>query len=545
MSEPETIETDVLIVGGGPAGLAAAIRLKQLKPELGVLLLEKGAEIGAHILSGAVIDPGGLDELLPEWRGEEGFPRAEVTTDRYFYLTARRAVRLPQPLLPNVLRNHGSFAVSLGDVCRYLGRKAEASGVDILTGFAGARLLYDRDGAVTGVATGDFGCDANGAPGPGHSPGAAIHARFTILAEGARGSLAREAISTFDLDRDAEPQKYGLGFKEIWEVPEAMHRPGTVAHFFGWPLPNAVGGGGFLYHLADGKVAVGLVVHLDYANPWLSPFEEFQRFKQHPRIRPLLADGTRLGYGARAIVEGGAQSVPRLAFPGGVLVGDAAGFVNLVRIKGSHNAIRSGRDAANHVVAAIAAGGDSALDAYERGWRLSSVGADLLRVQNAKPLWSRLGTLAGIAAIGIDLWCHQLFGRSPLPRLRHVTSDRDATEPALRHRPIAYPRPDGRVSFDRLSSVYLSGTAHRDGQPVHLRLQDPEAQRAEAERFAGLSSRYCPAGVYEWVERDGSPSLVINSQNCIHCKTCDIKDPLDNIRWTPPEGGGGPNYGAM
>lgn len=546
MSGREVIETDVLIVGAGPSGLAAAIRLKQLNPELSVLVIEKGAEVGAHLLSGAVIDPSGLDQLLPEWRAEGAFPRAAVTEDRFVFLTRNTALAIPSLLLPRALHNDGNFALSLGDVCRYLADVAEARGVDVLPGFAGAALLRAEDGAVIGAATGDHGRTRDGTQGESFAPGTDIRARYTVLAEGARGSLSLQAILAFDLDADSVPQKYGLGFKELWHIDSAGHSPGKIEHYLGWPLPNDVGGGGFLYHLPENRVSVGLVVHLDYENPYLSPFEEFQRFKLHPRIRAVLEHGERIGYGARAIVEGGAQSVPRLAFPGGVLVGDAAGFVNLPRIKGAHNAVLSGMLAAEHIATALAAerSGDT-LRELDTSWQDSAIGGDLLPARNAKPLWSSLGTFPGIPLIGLELWCRQLFGGSPLGTLRHRGTDRSATKPAHRHRPITYPRPDGRLTFDRMSSVYLTGTAHRRGQPVHLRLDNPSAHRDELASYAGPSTRYCPAGVYEWVGEGADATFMINSENCIHCKTCDIKDPLDNIRWTTPEGGDGPRYRSM
>jgi electron-transferring-flavoprotein dehydrogenase len=546
MNGREVIETDVLVVGAGPSGLSAAIRLKQLSPQLGVIVIEMGAEVGAHILSGAVIDPCGLDRLVPQWRREGTFARAQVTADRFMFLTRQRALAIPSVLLPAALHNRGNFAVSLGDVCRYLDDVAEALGVDVLPGFAGSALLRADDGAVIGVATGDHGRNSDGSPGDGFSPGTDIRASYTILAEGARGSLSLEAIRAFDLDSDSASQKFGLGFKELWEIESSRHSAGRVEHYIGWPLPNAVGGGGFLYHLPDNRVSVGLVVHLDYENPYLSPFEEFQRFKLHPHIRAVLEGGERIGYGARTIVEGGAQSVPQLAFPGGVLVGDAAGFVNLPRIKGSHNAVLSGMLAAEHIAVALAAerSGDT-LHEFDAAWRESAIGEDLLPVRNAKPLWSAFGTLVGIPLIGLELWCQQLCKGSPLGTLSHGRTDRSATERADIHQPISYPRADVNLTFDRLSSVYLTGTHHRHGQPQHLQLRDRVAQNEELTSFAGLSARYCPAGVYEWRGEGADATFVINQENCIHCKTCDVKDPADNIRWTAPEGGDGPNYRSM
>jgi len=547
MTEREKMEFDIVIVGAGPAGLAAAIRLKQIDPGLSVVVVEKAAEVGGHILSGAVIDPVALDQLAPKWRTECPEAKVPVTKDRFLFLTRNWALPLPNVLMPKLMNNHGNFIVSLANVVRWLGQKAERLGVEIYPGFAAAELVVDEAGVVRGIATGDMGVTRDGAPGDDYQPGMELIGRYTLLAEGTRGSLSKQAIARFGLAADAGPQKYGIGFKELWRVDPSKHRPGLVQHSFGWPLSNSTGGGSFLYHLGDNQVAVGFVVHLNYANPHLSPFEEFQRFKTHKAVRDVFDGGKRIAYGSRAISEGGYQSVPKLCFPGGVLVGDAAGFVNLPRIKGSHNAMLSGMLVADHLAAALTAGrsGDE-LTSYDAAWRESAIGKDLYPVRNVKPLWSRFGTLGGIVLGGIEMWLHQLFGGSPLGTLRHGKADHEALEPAAQHAPIAYPKPDGKLTFDRLSSVFLSGTNHKEDQPVHLKVADPLLQlRSEHDVYGGPSTRYCPAGVYEWIEGPEGPRFQINSQNCVHCKTCDIKDPNQNITWTTPEGSGGPNYANM
>ena len=542
----ESMEFDVVIVGAGPAGLAAAIRLKQLSPEIGVVVVEKGSEVGAHILSGAVIDPIALDRLVPDWRGEETPIKTAVGDDRFYWLSGSRAVRLPTAMLPPLMSNHGNYVVSLGNVCRWLAGKAEAAGVEIYPGIAAAELLLDGNGAVAGVATGDMGLAKDGRRKDAFTRGMELRAKYTLFAEGARGSLGKLLLQRFGLGAGREPQKFGLGLKELWQVAPEKHRPGLVQHTLGWPLDNRTGGGSFLYHFDDRLVSVGFVVHLNYENPYLSPFDELQRFKTHPLVGGTLDGGRRLAYGARSLTEGGWQSVPKLAFPGGALIGCAAGFMNVPRIKGSHNAMLSGLLAAEHVAAALAAGrANDELAGYDAAWRASEIGRDLWRVRNAKPLWSRFGTRLGIALGGFDMWTNTL-GFSLLGTLRHGKSDAETLKPAAQFRPIAYPRPDGKLTFDRLSSVFLSNTNHEEDQPVHLKVADPGLQKtSEHDVYAGPSARYCPAGVYEWVEEGGSPRFVINAQNCVHCKTCDIKDPNRNITWVPPEGGGGPNYPNM
>ena len=541
----EAMEFDVVIVGAGPAGLAAAIRLKQLAPDMSVVVVEKGSEVGAHILSGAVIDPIGLDRLLPEWRKEDTPVRTPVSSDRFYVLGSSGAVRLPNVFMPPLMSNHGNFIVSLGDVCRYLGRKAEALGVEIYPGFAAAEVLFEN-GAVAGIATGDMGIGKAGENKASFTRGMELRAKYTLFAEGARGSLSKMLIERFTLHRNRQPQKYGIGLKELWQVTPENFRKGLVQHTMGWPLANNIGGGSFLYHYADNLVSVGFVVHLNYQNPYLSPFEEFQRFKTHPLVRDTFAGGKRICYGARAITEGGWQSVPKLTFAGGALIGCAAGFMNLPRIKGSHNAMLSGMLAAEHVVAALAAGrARDELADYDAAWRGSPIGHDLWRVRNAKPLWSKLGTVAGVALGALDMWTNTI-GFSFLGTLKHGKPDFATLKPAADCRPIAYPKPDGKLTFDRLSSVYLSNTNHEEDQPPHLIVRDSALQKAsEHDVYGGPSARYCPAGVYEWVEDGGQPRYVINAQNCVHCKTCDIKDPNQNINWVPPEGGGGPNYPNM
>jgi electron-transferring-flavoprotein dehydrogenase len=544
----ESMDFDVVIVGAGPSGLSAAIRLKQLNADLSIVVVEKGSEVGAHILSGAVIDPAGLDALVPDWRGDADCPlKTRVKDDRFFWMTPRRAIRLPGFLMPPLMNNHHCYIGSLGNLCRWLAQKAEALGVEIYPGFAATDVLYDDSGAVRGIATGDMGVARDGSHKSSYVRGMELCGKYTLFAEGARGSLSRQLIAGFGLDKASQPPKFGIGLKEVWQVDPARHRNGLIQHSFGWPLGNSTGGGSFLYHYDDDRVAVGFVVHLNYGDPYLSPFEEFQRFKTHPAIRGLFEGGKRLAYGARAITEGGYQSVPRLTFPGGALIGCAAGFVNVPRIKGVHNAMGSGMLAAEHVAAALEAGrANDEVAGYENAWRESAIGRDLFKVRNVKPLWSKFGTVAGVALGGLDMWTNTLFGFSLFGTLSHGKPDRRTLDPAKTHAPIAYPKPDGKLTFDRLSSVFLSNTNHEEDQPVHLKVADMALQKtSEHDVYAGPSSRYCPAGVYEWVEEDTGPRFQINAQNCVHCKTCDVKDPNGNITWVPPEGGGGPNYEAM
>jgi electron-transferring-flavoprotein dehydrogenase len=542
----EAMEFDVVIVGAGPSGLAAAITLKQLSPDLSVLVLEKGSEVGAHILSGAVIDPVGLDLLLPDWRNGGAPIETRVSEDRFYWLSRRHAVRLPSPLMPPLLSNHGSYIVSLGNVCRWLAERAQALGVDIYPGFAAVEVLFDAKGAVAGIATGDMGIAKDGHPKDSFTRGMELRAKYTLFAEGARGSLSKVLMARFGLEEGREPQKFGIGLKELWQVAPERHRAGLVQHTFGWPLCNRTGGGSFLYHYDENLVSVGFVVHLNYENPYLSPFEEFQRFKTHPLVRGTFENGKRLAYGARALTEGGWQSVPKLVFPGGALIGCAAGFMNVPRIKGSHNAMLSGMLAAEHVAQAVKSGrANDELSGYEAAWRSSAIGHDLRRVRNAKPLWSRFGTFPGIALAGLDMWGNTL-GISLFGTLGHGKPDFSMLRPASQCAAIPYPKPDGKLTFDRLSSVFLSNTNHEEDQPVHLKLSNARVQKSsEHDRYGGPSARYCPAGVYEWLEEGGGSRFVINAQNCVHCKTCDIKDPNQNITWVPPEGGGGPNYPNM
>jgi electron-transferring-flavoprotein dehydrogenase len=548
LSPRESMEFDVVVVGAGPAGLATAIRLKQQNPEINVVVVEKGSEVGAHILSGAVIDPVGLERLLPEWQSDSDCPvKTKVTADRFYLLGHAGALRLPNFMMPPLMSNHGNYVASLANVCRWLAKRAEALGVEIYPGFAAAEVLYGENGAVAGVATGDMGIGKDGQPSENFTRGMELRGKYTVFAEGARGSLTKQLLAKFHLSEHSEPQKFGIGLKEIWKVAPEKHHLGLVQHSFGWPLDNRTGGGSFLYHFEDNQVAVGFVVHLSYDNPYIAPFEEFQRFKQHPSIRPTFEGGKRVAYGARALTEGGWQSVPKLSFPGGVLVGCGAGFMNVPRIKGSHNAIVSGILAAESIAAALQAGrAHDELTAYDESWRGSSIGRDLKLVRNVKPLWSRFGTVLGVVLGGFDMWMNTILRLSPFGTMKHGKPDYATLRPASEFKPILYPKPDGEVSFDKLSSVFLSSTNHEEHQPAHLVVRDMQLQKSsEHDVYGGPSPRYCPAGVYEWVEEGGDARYVINAQNCVHCKTCDIKDPNQNITWVPPEGGGGPNYPNM
>ena len=548
----EAMDFDVVVVGAGPAGLAAAIRLKQLAAaagsELSVVVLEKGSEVGAHILSGAVIDPVGLNRLIPDWKAKGAPIETEVSEDRFYYLGPAGALRIPNLLMPPLMSNHGNYIVSLGNLCRWLGEQATELGIEIYPGFAAAEVLYDGTGAVTGVATGDMGIGKNGEPTDRFTRGMELKGKYTIIAEGARGSLTKQLLAKFDLQQGRGPQKYGIGLKELWEVRPEAHRPGLVQHTLGWPLDNATGGGSFLYHYGQNLVSVGFVVHLNYTNPYLSPYGEFQRFKTHPAIRGTFEGGKRIAYGARALSEGGWQSIPRLVFPGGVLVGCAAGFMNVPRIKGSHNAMLSGIAAAEAAFAALAEGrSHDRLEAYESDVMEGPIARDLRRVRNAKPFLSKFGTALGTFLSGADMWLNTVIPGIGLGyTLKHGKPDYATLASAAASTPIAYPKPDGALTFDRLTNVSFSGTNHEEDQPAHLKVADMGLQRrSEHDVYAGPSNRYCPAGVYEWVEEGGTPRFVINAQNCVHCKTCDIKDPNQNITWVPPEGGGGPNYPGM
>jgi electron-transferring-flavoprotein dehydrogenase len=552
-NEPrEAMECDVVVVGAGPAGLAAAIRLKQLAAQAGqevsVVVLEKGSEVGAHILSGAVIDPIGLNQLVPDWKAKGAPVETAVTDDRFYYLGPSGSLRIPNIVMPPLMNNHGNYIVSLGNVVRWLGEQATELGVDIYPEFAVSEVLYDDKGAVIGVATGDKGIGKDGKPTDNFQRGIELHAKYTVIAEGARGSLAKTLTAKFGLAKDRQPQKYGLGLKELWEVQPDKHRPGLVQHTLGWPLDNKTGGGSFLYHYGANLVSVGFVVHLNYENPYLSPYGEFQRFKTHPVIRDTFEGGKRIAYGARAITEGGWQSIPQLTFPGGVLVGCAAGFVNVPRIKGSHNAMLSGIYAADAAFAALGAGrAHDQLETYSAAVLQGPIARDLRRVRNAKPLLSRFGTVLGTALSGADMWANTLLPGIGLGyTLKHKKPDSATLKTAQSSRRIDYPKADNVLTFDRLTNVSFSATNHEENQPGHLKVADMDLQkRSEHDVFAGPSNRYCPAGVYEWVEEGGQPRYVINAQNCVHCKTCDIKDPNQNINWVVPEGGGGPNYSGM
>jgi electron-transferring-flavoprotein dehydrogenase len=544
--EREAMEYDVVIVGAGPAGLSAAIRLKQLDADLNVVVLEKGSEVGAHILSGAVLDPVGLNKLIPDWK-EKGAPlNVPVKEDNFYMLGEAGQLRIPNMMMPPLMNNHGNYIVSMGNVCRWMAEQAEEMGVEIFPGMACSELVYGENGEVKGVVAGEFGKNADGTPGPSYEPGMELHGKYVFLGEGVRGSLSKQVIAKYDLAAKSDVQKYGLGMKEIWEIDPAKHKEGTVTHTMGWPLESKAGGGSFIYHLENNQVYVGFVVHLNYKNPHVFPYMEFQQFKHHPMVAELLKGGKRVAYGARAISEGGFQSMPQLEFPGGALLGCAAGMVNVPRIKGNHNAMLSGIAAAEAAIDAIKAdrSGDL-LQGYDDAVRKGEIGNDLKKVRNVKPLWSKYGLLASLGIGGMDMWMNT-FGIGVLGTLKHGKSDAEATEEASKHKEITYPKPDGTLSFDRLTNVSFSFTNHEESQPAHLHLTDPDVPvNVNLAKYAGPSARYCPAGVYEFVGTGADTKFQINFQNCVHCKTCDIKDPSQNITWTVPQGGDGPNYPNM
>ncbi|MDO4769912.1 MAG: electron transfer flavoprotein-ubiquinone oxidoreductase [Brachymonas sp.] len=552
-SPRESMEYDVVIVGGGPAGLATAIHVKQLAAARGqavsVVVLEKGAEIGAHSLSGAVLDPRALNELLPNWR-QQGAPLHQaVTRDEVLFLSEKGSIATPHWLLPDSLRNAGNYIISLGALCQWLAQQAEALDVDVFAGFAAAEPLFDQANRLCGVATGDMGIDKQGQPLPNFQRGMELRAKYTVLAEGARGHLGRRLIAHYGLDAGRDPGSWSIGIKELWEVPASQAQPGLVLHTSGWPVGNKATGGGFLYHCGDNKVTLGYVLGLGYSNPWLSPFDEMQQWKTHPAIRRHIEGGQRIGYGARALNNGGLQAMPELVFPGGLLVGCEAGMLNAARIKGVHSAIKSGMLAADAIVAALAEGRSlDALQAYPQAFRASWLHQELARSKNFKPWFNRYGSLVGTAMTGLEQWLLPKLGiNSPPWTVRERAPDHAKLKPAAACERIDYPRPDGRLTFDRLSSVFLSNTHHEENQPAHLTLKDARVPVAiNLAQYAGPEARYCPAGVYEFVDGpNGQPRLQINAANCVHCKTCDIKDPTQNIVWITPEGGGGPNYGGM
>ena len=546
--EREAMAYDVVIVGAGPAGLSAAIRLKQLSADLEVVVLEKGSEVGAHILSGAVLDPSGLNALIPDWKALGAPLNTEVKEDNFYVLGKAGHIRLPNFIMPPLMSNHGNYIVSMGNVCRWLAEQAEAMGVEIFPGMACSELVYDDDGALRGVVAGEFGKNADGSPGDGYEPGMELHGKYVFLSEGVRGSLAKEVIAKYNLAENCDVPKFGLGMKEIWEVKPENHNQGEVTHTMGWPVGFKAGGGSFIYHLENNQVYVGYIIDLNYKNPYLFPYMEFQRFKHHPKIAKLLEGGKRIAYGARAVTKGGLQSIPQSAFPGGALLGCSAGLVNLPRIKGNHNAMHSGIAAAEAAYAALQNGqSQDVLVAYDTALRQGPVGKDLKKVRNVAPLNAKFGPLGGLVFGGFDMWFQTLFGISLFGTLKHGKTDAQSTQEASKHTPIDYPKPDGKLSFDRLTNVSFAMTNHEESQPAHLQLADPSIPiSVNWEKYAEPAQRYCPAGVYEVVEEPGNdPRFVINFQNCVHCKTCDIKDPSENITWVTPQGGDGPNYPNM